>query len=65
MRIKSLDGTDRVMLILIFSIIYMLKYIKRFGKIYFTQNLSPKKHAHSLGYKDERTIYEGMYKNQQ
>ena len=43
----------------------MLKKIHRLGKMYFTQSLSPKKHAHLLGYNDECTINEGMYKNQQ
>ena len=66
MRIKSLDGTDRVILILIFSIIYMPEKIHRLGENVFCPSECPKKHAHLLGYNDyECTINEGMYKNQQ
>ena len=43
----------------------MPKKTHRLGKMYFTRSLSPEKHAHILGYNDECTINEGMYKNQQ
>ena len=65
MRNKSLDGNDRVILILIFSIIYMPKKIHRLGENVSYPSKCPEKHAHLLGYNVECTINEGMYKNQQ
>ena len=62
MRIKILDGTDRVILILMFS---MPEKIHRLGENVFYPKFKSQKHAHLLDYHDECTINEDMYKNQQ
>ena len=43
MRIKSLDGTDKVILILVYSIIYMPKKIHRLGENVFYPRFKSKK----------------------
>ena len=53
MRIKSLDGTDKVILILVCSLIYMPKTTHRLGENVFYPSFKSKKHENYLGYNDE------------